>query len=295
MTDFKRHPVRFLSRAANGTLAFTHDGELYTASRGHQRPAKVAVDIKADFPTSCGKIGSRGAAGATASPNGKLVAFPLPWRCVCDACRLQHHQADICHTRGRKRPQLGQRQHLVLHIRPRRPRKYISRHTRPSDRLSPTSPMPPSSARSRCSKPTSTSEPCPNCRPTARNWPFILDRNKLAVMDMKSKRVTGAYRRLDAPSAQRTLLLHVVARFAMDSPRDNRPQARSLLRRGNNQWRPTANTNTTNSGYFRRRALVDSWRQRARFCLGAPRYAQPRFVGVADGRFLRVYEPRRIR
>ncbi|MDE6090012.1 MAG: peptidase S41, partial [Duncaniella sp.] len=30
LTDFKTHPVRFLSRGADGTLAFTYDGEIYT-------------------------------------------------------------------------------------------------------------------------------------------------------------------------------------------------------------------------------------------------------------------------
>ncbi|MDE6041595.1 MAG: peptidase S41 [Muribaculaceae bacterium] len=75
ITDFTTHPVRFLSRSNNGTLAFTYDGELYTMAPG-AKPAKVKVAINADFPDELEKLSSsRGASGATASPDGKSVAF----------------------------------------------------------------------------------------------------------------------------------------------------------------------------------------------------------------------------
>ncbi|MBD5233847.1 MAG: peptidase S41 [Bacteroidales bacterium] len=75
VTSFKKHPVRFLSRAANGTLAFGYDGELYTLAPGG-KPAKVKVNINADYPEDVEKISaSRGAGSATASPDGKQVAF----------------------------------------------------------------------------------------------------------------------------------------------------------------------------------------------------------------------------
>lgn len=76
VTNFNRHPVRFLSRAANGTLAFTYDGELYTLAPGARRPAKVRVSIAADYPEDVEtKTTTRGVRGATVSPNGKNVAF----------------------------------------------------------------------------------------------------------------------------------------------------------------------------------------------------------------------------
>ena len=75
LTNFATHPVRFLSRSNNGTLAFTYDGELYTLTPGG-KPAKVNVALKADFPDQTKKLStSRGASGATASPDGKSVAF----------------------------------------------------------------------------------------------------------------------------------------------------------------------------------------------------------------------------
>ncbi|MCM1067945.1 MAG: S41 family peptidase [Muribaculaceae bacterium] len=77
ITNFRKHPVRFLSRAADGTLAFTYDGELYTlAATDGAKPAKVKVNLVADFPEEIEKISaSRGASSASASPDGKQVAF----------------------------------------------------------------------------------------------------------------------------------------------------------------------------------------------------------------------------
>ena len=74
LTSFGPHPVRFLSRANDGTLAFGYNGELYTMKQGG-KPAKVNVDIRADFPDETKKLRSSSAGGATASPNGKNVAF----------------------------------------------------------------------------------------------------------------------------------------------------------------------------------------------------------------------------
>ena len=75
VTGFNRHPVRFLSRAADGTLAFTYDGELYTMRPGG-KPSKVNVELNADFPDEVRKMSSgRGASWVSASPNGKNIAL----------------------------------------------------------------------------------------------------------------------------------------------------------------------------------------------------------------------------
>lgn len=75
LTSFTKHPVRFLSRATDGTLAFGYDGGIYTLTPGG-KPRKVAVDIKADYPDPRRKLSATtGATGAKASPNGKNVAF----------------------------------------------------------------------------------------------------------------------------------------------------------------------------------------------------------------------------
>lgn len=47
LTSFTTHPVRFLSQGADGTLAFTYDGEIYTMRQG-SKPGKVKIDLLLD-------------------------------------------------------------------------------------------------------------------------------------------------------------------------------------------------------------------------------------------------------
>lgn len=76
VTDFKKHPVRFLSLASNGTLCFSYDGEIYTLRSGEQAK-KVDIKIQTE-----GKLNpyenvpvNSGATELAVSPNGKEVAF----------------------------------------------------------------------------------------------------------------------------------------------------------------------------------------------------------------------------
>ncbi|MCM1310499.1 MAG: S41 family peptidase [Bacteroides sp.] len=80
LTDFKDHPVRFLSQGADGTLAFGYDGEIYTlANAGNgvkTTPKKVNIEIAdADYQSPDFVSFSSGANDAVASPDGKQVAF----------------------------------------------------------------------------------------------------------------------------------------------------------------------------------------------------------------------------
>ena len=47
LTDFKKHPVRFLSQSKDGTLCFGWQGEIYTMAPG-KNPQKVAIEIVND-------------------------------------------------------------------------------------------------------------------------------------------------------------------------------------------------------------------------------------------------------
>ncbi|MDE7467605.1 MAG: peptidase S41, partial [Muribaculaceae bacterium] len=78
VTDFKTHPVRFLSRGADGTLAFTYDGDIYTMRDGGA-PVKVDIAVVDDYQPDVEKFSVRsGASEAVASPDGNSVA--LVWR-----------------------------------------------------------------------------------------------------------------------------------------------------------------------------------------------------------------------
>lgn len=75
VTDFKTHPVRFLSQGSNGTLAFAYNGEIYTKTGGNE-PQKVAIDITIDDENPITRLQvTSGATSATVSPDGKQVAF----------------------------------------------------------------------------------------------------------------------------------------------------------------------------------------------------------------------------
>lgn len=75
VTDFKKHPVRFLSRAQNGTLCYTYNGEIFTQSPG-QKPVKISVTAIDDNYNPIEKLAVRsGAREAVSSPDGKSVAF----------------------------------------------------------------------------------------------------------------------------------------------------------------------------------------------------------------------------
>jgi Tol biopolymer transport system component/C-terminal processing protease CtpA/Prc len=76
LTNLKDHPVRFLSRAANGTLCFTHSGELYILKEGGQ-PQKVSIAINNDTRGRDEKIlpVNANVTQTALSPNGKEIAF----------------------------------------------------------------------------------------------------------------------------------------------------------------------------------------------------------------------------
>lgn len=75
ITNFKEHPVRFLSRADNGTLCYTYNGEIYTQSPDG-KPVKISVTTVEDIEEPIEKLAVRsGAREAVASPDGKSVAF----------------------------------------------------------------------------------------------------------------------------------------------------------------------------------------------------------------------------
>lgn len=75
LTHFKGHPVRFLSRANDGTLCYTYDGEIYT-QKPDGKPVKLAVTVtEYDMPSPTKLNVRSGARQATPSPDGKSVAF----------------------------------------------------------------------------------------------------------------------------------------------------------------------------------------------------------------------------
>lgn len=76
LTNFQKHPVRDLSAAADGTMAFNYDGELYTLKEGGE-PVKLKVVITTDQLEKAKQVKfySTGPTDMAVSPSGKEVAF----------------------------------------------------------------------------------------------------------------------------------------------------------------------------------------------------------------------------
>lgn len=76
ITNFKNHPVRFLSADNNGNLSFSFDGELYYLKKGG-KPQKVNVSLLSDsFEREMVQQNlTSGARSIAVSPNGKEIAF----------------------------------------------------------------------------------------------------------------------------------------------------------------------------------------------------------------------------
>lgn len=74
LTGFDTHPVRFLSRASDGRLAFGYNGEIYTLVPGG-KPQKVEVSVITDEAPDTRRLSARIGGDGAVSPDGKQLAF----------------------------------------------------------------------------------------------------------------------------------------------------------------------------------------------------------------------------
>lgn len=74
ITNFKKHPVRFLTAAKNGTLCFGYMGEIYTMQSG-QKPQKVNISLIDPFPAEqIERFRPTGGRDFSMSADGKQIA-----------------------------------------------------------------------------------------------------------------------------------------------------------------------------------------------------------------------------
>ena len=74
LTSFKKHPIRFLSRANNGTLCFGFQGEIYTMAQG-AKPQKVNIAITTDTQEKIENIKLGAANEFAVSEDGKEIVI----------------------------------------------------------------------------------------------------------------------------------------------------------------------------------------------------------------------------
>jgi Tol biopolymer transport system component/C-terminal processing protease CtpA/Prc len=77
LTTHKGNPVRFLTAAADGTLCYGYDGELYTWRNGQEQRVSVSITADRNDRDLIRQTQTSGATEIRISPKGKEIAFVL--------------------------------------------------------------------------------------------------------------------------------------------------------------------------------------------------------------------------
>ena len=188
LTDFKTHPVRFLSVADNGLMCFAYDGEIYTMTKG-AKPAKVKIDITDVSENIPQKMAVRSASDVTPSPDGKSVAFVSRGEVFVTSTEYKTTK-QITHTPEGEGELAWSPDGKTLYYASERNGKsniYQATLAHEDDQNFP-------NATVIDEKPVfsdnKVERSCPQVSPDGKKLAFIKDRNKLMVMDLASKKQT---------------------------------------------------------------------------------------------------------
>ena len=250
VTDFKTHPVRFLSRGADGTLAFTYDGDIYTMRDGGA-PVKVDIAVVDDYQPDVEKFSVRsGASEAVASPDGKSVA--LVWRGNVFVTSTDYTTTrQITDTPEAERQVTWAPDGKALYYTSERDGKFnIYKATMGRADSEPDFAHATTIVEEAVFENDGHERTYPRLSPDGKSLAFILDRNKLAVRDM----ATGKVKELTDGSTYR----HRDGGFYYTWSPDSRWIALEIIDRKHDPYSDVAIidpvsgelTNLTNSGYF---------------------------------------------
>ena len=189
VTNFNTHPVRFLSQSNSGVLAFAYNGEIYTKS-ATGKPQKVAIDITLDDENLIETIKvNSGANGATVSPDGKQVAFIKRGEIFVTSAEYTTTK-QITHTAAAERQITWSPDNRTIAYTSERDGHwniYKATIAREEDRNFPNATLineePLFSAKDKVER------TYPSFSPDGNELAFIQDRNKLMVMNIKTKKV----------------------------------------------------------------------------------------------------------
>ncbi len=187
LTSLPTHPVRFLSQSKDNKLAFGYNGEVYTLKQGG-KPEKVNITITIDEENVPMNLRVNSAGEAAVSPDGKQVAFVYRGEVfVTDAEYSSTKQ--ITHTPEAESDVIWGKNSRELYYTSARDGKYniykatIGRSEDPNF----------SNAtiinETRLFDNDGIDRTVPSISPDGKQLAFILDRNKLMVMDLGTKNV----------------------------------------------------------------------------------------------------------
>ena len=187
VTSFKTHPVRFLSQGANGTLAFTYNGEIYTKT-ATGKASKVKINITTDDETPERELSvTSGASAASVSPDGKQVAIIKRGELFVTSSEYTTTK-QITHTAAAERqPSWAADNRTIAYTSERDGHWniYTATIVREEDINFPNATL----IEEKALFDDNIERTYPQYSPDGKKLAFIQDRNKLMVMDVKSKKV----------------------------------------------------------------------------------------------------------
>lgn len=188
VSKFKTHPVRFLSAGAGNTLCYAYDGEIYTQQPGAS-PKKVKIDIVRDDEDNIASFTiNGGATSATVSPDGKQVAFIVRGEVFATSADYATTK-QITHTAAREAGLSFAPDNRTLAYASERNGNwelYLAKIARKEEANFPNATL----IEEEVLLPSTTVERTyPQFSPDGKELAFIEDRNRLMVMDMKTKKV----------------------------------------------------------------------------------------------------------
>ncbi|MBR3453448.1 MAG: PD40 domain-containing protein, partial [Muribaculaceae bacterium] len=188
VTSFKTHPVRFLSIANNGTLCYTYDGELYTQAQDG-KPTKVKVDLFHDDSEDVLRTSmTRGATSAVASPDGKQVAFIVRGEVFVTSVEYATTKR-ITNTPQAERGLSWGSDNRTLYYATERNGNWQLVEASIERKEDPNFPNATTIKEEILLPSTTVERAYPDVSPDGKKLAFIEDRNRLMVMDLKSKKV----------------------------------------------------------------------------------------------------------
>ncbi len=188
VTGFKTHPVRFLSVSNGDLLCYTYDGEIYTQQAGGT-PKKVQIDIVRDDEPQIANLNmSRGVTSATASPDGKQVAFIARGEVFVTSADYATTK-QITHTAAAEQGVSFSSDNRTLAYASEREgnwQLYLAKIARKEEANFPNA----TTIDEEVLLPSSTVErTCPQFSPNGKELAFIEGRDRLMVVDLKTKKV----------------------------------------------------------------------------------------------------------